>query len=145
MTKGTAAALGVLLVLFGIAGVARAESWIRLAGTIQTVDCRNRVLVLDARDGRQVFTMARSAAVSVNSAPVRFCTLEKYVGSYATIALVTGGTQTIALAIDVGVPAPPEPGTAATPPVTPAPTIEPDYSRSGPSIPVNIGVGPAPW
>jgi len=147
MAKATAAALGALLVLVGIAALAHAETWIRFGGTIRTVNCRNRALVLDAPDGTHVFTVARNAEVFINSQPARLCTLEKFVGSYVNVAVVTGESPTTAMeiGISVGAAAPPALGTMTTPPVTPSPTIAPNYSRDEPSIPVGIGVGPAPW
>jgi hypothetical protein len=100
-------------------------------GTLQTYDCQTNVLVLRGNDGVHVLPMAPSAAAFVNGAPVAFCALRQFAGSYAVASVGANGSQFFAGRVDVYT-------SAAVPP--PAYYPGPPYYY-GPPIAVGIGIG----
>ena len=119
MRTSVTTALGILAVILSVSGIAQAQSWIQVQGTIQAVDCQTNILVLNARDGTHAFPMAGNASVFINSTPAGFCTLGQYIGSYATVSVTAMGSQLVAGRVDVSVAAAPPP---------PPPAYYPYYS-----------------
>jgi hypothetical protein len=130
------AAVSVLVTVLGLSGLAQAQNWVRLQGTIQAVDCQTGTLVLRAPGEKHVMPVSPTARIFVNSAPIGLCTLRQYVGSYASVAVTAVNSQLVVGRIDVlvGAAAPPPP------PYYPYPAYYPYPYYYGPPIGIGIGI-----
>jgi small nuclear ribonucleoprotein (snRNP)-like protein len=109
MRKPVAVILGMLMATLTMSGVGIAQGVTTIQGTIQAVDCQTNALVVNASDGTHVFPVGPYTAVYVNSAPVSFCTLQRYIGKNVTVSLAPSGNQVVLERVDVSVGASPAP------------------------------------
>jgi hypothetical protein len=95
--------LGILVATLTMAGVSQAQEVATIQGTIQSVDCNAKALVVQTPDGSQyrMYVSPTSTGVFVNSTPVSFCTLQQYVGSNATVSVLPNGSQLVVKRVDV--------------------------------------------
>ena len=110
MTKSLAVAIGILLATLTLAGVGQAQDVATLQGTIQSVDCNTKALVVKTADGseyRMYVLPPATTSVFVNSNPVSFCTLQQYIGSKVTVTVAPDGNQLTVKRVDVNTTATP--------------------------------------
>lgn len=105
MRKLLALTLGVLVATLTTSGIGQAQDVATIHGTIQAVDCKTNALVVKTPEGTQygtrIFPASSNTAVFVNSAPVSFCTLQRYIGSNVTVSVVPNGDQLAVTRVDV--------------------------------------------
>lgn len=104
MTKSLAVALGILVATLTLAGVGQAQEVTTIQGTIQSVDCNTKALVVQTADGsqyRMYVLPPASTSVFVDSNPVSFCTLQQYIGSNVTVSILPNGSQLAVKRVDV--------------------------------------------
>lgn len=103
MAMFLALSVAMAVAILAVPGVVHAQPVIRVQGTIQAADCEAKTLTLSAADGAHVFPAASSTAVFVDSTEASFCTLQRYVGSQATVWVAASGDQLLAGRVDVSV------------------------------------------
>jgi len=132
------AAISVLVTVLGVSGLAQAQNWVRIEGTIQAVDCQRGTLVLRAPGETHVLPVPPTTGIFVNSAAIGLCTLRQYVGSYASVAVTAVDSRLVVGRIDVLV------GAAVPPPPPyyyPYPAYYPYPYYYGPPIGIGIVFG----
>jgi hypothetical protein len=104
VTRFLAVTLGTLLATLTLAGVGQAQEVATIQGTLQSVDCNTKALVIKTADGseyRMYVLPPASTSIFVNSNPVGFCTLQQYVGSNVTVSVLPNGNQLVVKRVDV--------------------------------------------
>ncbi|HXX39279.1 MAG TPA: hypothetical protein VEP50_14235 [bacterium] len=102
MHRIAAIVLGMLLITLGVSSVALAQNVVYVQGKIQAIDCQANTLVLRGANGSINTLLANTyTAVFINSAPVGFCALRQYIGSYATASVTAAGNQLVTGRVDV--------------------------------------------
>ena len=125
VTKSLAVTLGILLATLTLAEVGHAQEVATIQGTIQSVDCNTKALVVKTADGseyRMYVLPPASTSVFVNSSPVSFCTLQQYIGSNVTVTVAPNGNQLTVKRVDVNA------------------TVTPSSSQDQPSKPLITGM-----
>jgi len=102
MQRIAAIVLGILLITLGVPGIALAQNVVYVQGNIQAVDCQANTLVLKGANG-EINTLPVTAytVVFVNSAPISFCALQQYIGSYAVASVAAAENQLVTGRVDV--------------------------------------------
>lgn len=130
VTKSLAVALGILVATLTIAGVGQAQEVTTIQGTIQSVDCNTKALVVRTADGsqyRMYVLPPASTSVFVDSNPVSFCALQQYVGRNVTVSILPNGNQLAVKRVDVYTTA--TPSSAQNPPSKGAINGMPDWAK----------------
>jgi len=105
------------------------------------VDCQVPTLVLRSANETHRWPVPPTAVIFVNSAPIGLCTLQQYVGSYATVAVSAVDNRLVVGRIDVLVGATPPPPPYYAYPYYPYCCYPYPYYYYGPSIGIGIVIG----
>jgi len=87
--------------VLGIPALAPAQEWIRVQGRIQAFDCQNPTLVLHTNGETRAWPVPPRAAIFAGSTPIGLCTLQQYVGSYATVVVAAVDNRLVVGRVEV--------------------------------------------